>query len=109
MCQTLPPVHPGGVTVLQDFIQRTGVETRGWLLQQTDEREGGDEWGWGRLREEPEGGGAEGWEGSEQGWSFFSFFSFLPFLLLSLTFLFFLFFIHLLPEVRTAGHREDRD
>ena len=45
---------PRGVTALQDFIQRTGVATRQWLLQRTDGREGGDEWGWGRLREDPE-------------------------------------------------------
>ena len=45
---------PRGVTALQDFIQRTGVATRQWLLQRTDEREGGNEWEWGRLREEPE-------------------------------------------------------
>ena len=45
---------PREVTALQDFIQRTGVATRQWLLQRTDEREGGDEWGWGRLREGPE-------------------------------------------------------
>ena len=48
---------PRGVTALQDFIQRTRVATRQWLLQRTDEREGGDEWGWGRLREDPEDDG----------------------------------------------------
>ena len=41
--------------MLQDFIRTTRVATRGWLLQRTDEGEGEDEWGWGRLREEPEG------------------------------------------------------
>ena len=46
---------PKGATVLQDFIQATGVATRGWLLQRADEREGEEERGWGRLREEPEG------------------------------------------------------
>ena len=34
---------------MQDFIKTTGVAARGWLLGR-DEREGGDEWGWGRLK-----------------------------------------------------------
>ena len=41
--------------MLQDSIQRAGVATRGWLLQRAGGRVGGDEWGWGRLREGPEG------------------------------------------------------
>ena len=51
---------PRGIAMLQDFIRTTRVATRGWLLQRTDEGEGEDEWGWGRLREEPEGGPVEG-------------------------------------------------
>ena len=54
-----------GVTVLQDFIQRTGVVTRGWLLQRADEKEGEGEWGWGGLREGPEGDSVERQEESE--------------------------------------------
>ena len=38
--------------MLDDFIQQTGVATRRWLLQEDDEREGEDEWGWGSLREQ---------------------------------------------------------
>ena len=49
------PERPHCTPSLQDFIQTTGVATRGWLLQQEDEREGEEKWGWGRLREEPEG------------------------------------------------------
>ena len=36
--------------MLQDFIQTTGVATRGWLLQRADEREEAEELGRGRLR-----------------------------------------------------------
>ena len=37
--------------MLTDFIQRTGVATRKWLLQGAEEKEEEDEWGWGRLGE----------------------------------------------------------
>ena len=32
--------------MLIDFIQRTGVATRRWLLQGAEEKEEEDEWGW---------------------------------------------------------------
>ena len=41
--------------MLQDFAQTTGVATRGWPLQRAEEREGEEERGWGRLKEEPKG------------------------------------------------------
>ena len=48
-----------GTDTAIDFIQQTGVATRGWLLQGVSIQEEEDEWGWGSLREEREADGEE--------------------------------------------------
>ena len=50
---------PRGATILAEFIKKTGVATRRWLLQRTDGEEEEDSWGWGSLREERERDGEE--------------------------------------------------